>query len=259
MPVVAGNRVTFPARTRLYFGVYGTADVALTHFGLLGQNANMNLEQTFRQKIDGFPEVPVAEAIQAQAGSMEALLRELKKDALLLGLGLHESDIEEAAGGDEVVEDEAVEFNANDVGVLAHPIKIGEAVTVDDGDTTTYTEGTDYFLVPRDLEGRSYLVRIDGGAIPAEGTVYVDYTWNQPEYQEFPIGQIGQVRYWTIRLEEDLTNGGRTEVRLHKARVGIRGAVPFNAPEGADIPVTIQALFDESRDQLMSWRNVEPS
>jgi hypothetical protein len=261
MPTVAPARVTFSAKTRLYYGVQGTADASLAHFGLLGQSAVMNLEQTFRQKMDQFPEVEVASAIQAQSGSMEAVLREWKRDALLMGFGLHASDITEAAGADTVVAasaGEPVTFDAAGIAVLSRPMKIGETLAVNaaaGGGGTASTNGTDYYLVPRDKEGRTLLVRVTGGNISAGATVYVAYTYNTPAYESFPIGRIGQSRYWSLRLEEDFTNGGRMVIYIPRARIGLRGGLNLNAPEGADMPVTIQALFDTTADALMTIRN----
>jgi hypothetical protein len=264
MPVVNGTKVTFSAKSRLYMGEYGTADAALAAIGLLGQDAQMNLEQTFRQKMDGFPEVPAAEAIQAQNGSMDAVLREWKKDALLLALGLHSTDITEAAGGDTVVAaaaGDAVTFDATTgVAVLPHPIKSGTALTglntAADGTGTASVEGTDYFLVERDPEGRTLLVLIAGGNITAGDTLYAAYTWTEAAYEEYPIGTLAQVRYWTLRFEEDLTNGGRSVLYFPKARVGIRGSLAFNSrDQGADLPVTISAIYDDVTATLMKIRN----
>jgi len=263
MPTVTPARVTFSAKTRLYYGIQGTPDASLAHFGLLGQSATMNLDQTFRQKMDQFPEVEVASAIQAQSGSMEAVLREWKRDALLMGLGLHSTDITEEAAADTVVlasAGEAVTFDAAGVAVLAHPMKSGEALAVNSaagGGGTASVAGTDYFVVERDKEGRTLLVRIGGGNIAAEATVYVAYTYNIPAYEEYPVGRIGQSRYWTLRLEEDFTNGGRMAIYIPRARIGLRGGLNLNAPEGADMPVTIQALFDTTADALMTIRNYE--
>lgn len=258
MPVVTPSKVTFPAKTRLYFGEYGTPDAALAHFGLLGADANLNLDQTFRQKMDMFPEVEVASAIQAQSGSMEALLREWKKPALLMGLGLHSADVTEAAGGDTTITAEEHTFGPSGYIVLSQPLKLGEAVTVTpDPVDTAFAAGTDYVVVERDAEGRTLIVRIAGGGIGASASVLVTYDTNTPAFTEYPVGRIAQSRYWTIRLEEDLTNGGRTEVRIHRARIGLRGGLALNAAEGADMPVTIQALFDPTNDELMSIRDYD--
>lgn len=265
MPLVNGNRVTFSAKSRLYMGVYGTADANLAAIGLLGQDAQMNLEQTFRQKMDGFPEVPAAEAIQAQNGSMDAVLREWGQETLLLALGLQQSDITIAAGGDTVVAagaGDAVTFDATTgIAVLPHPVKLGSGgVTLNtaaDGTGTALVEGTDFFTVERDMEGRTLLVVIAASANLAAGdTAYAAYTYNLPAYEEYPVGSIAQVRYWTLRFEEDFTNAGGVKIYIPKARVGIRGSLAFNSrDQGADLPITISALFDNTAGVLMRIRN----
>jgi len=260
MSTVAPERVTFGKDTKLFAGPYGTAESGLAELGLLAEDASLELSQEYRTKTDAFPRVPVAQAIQAQSGKLAAVLREWRKETLLAAFGLYESDIVETAGSDVNVTDEAVTLNANDFGVLAHPIKAGTSpvVTSSDG-ATTYTEGTDYIVIPRDVEGRTLIYRLVGGTIPASATLAVDYTYVAQTMREYPIGKVGQVRYYTVKLVEDLTNGGRTEVLIHKATFALDGNVAFNSQDSsADLPVAVEAVMDPSLGELLKIREIEP-
>lgn len=256
MPTVDGNKVTFSAKTRLYAALYGTADASLVHLGLLGQNATLSFNQQMRTKKDGFPEVEVAAAIQSQDGTMQCVLREWGKEQIALAFGLDKAtDITEVAGADTAVVDESVTLAAG-VGVLAHKPKSAVAPVVKSNDgVTTYVANTDY-LVITDTEGRGLVVRNPAGAIGATDTLHVSYTWTGTDYEEYPIGSVAAIRYFTFRLEEDFTNGAVVKTYIHKARVGLNGNLNINAVDnGADLPITIGAVYDSTVGKLATVRN----
>lgn len=103
---VNADAVTFSAGARVAVGVR-TSPVTLQNLetglsaavpvGLLGADITFNLEQTVRQKMDRFPEVVVAEAVQAQNASAELVLREWTNANLLLALGLEAIDTTDVA------------------------------------------------------------------------------------------------------------------------------------------------------------------
>lgn len=259
MPTVYANKVGFSGKTRLFVGPYRTEESLLTNLGLLGQNATFNLEQTFRTKSDYFPEVPVAQAIQAQGATLETTLREWRKDTLLAALGLYQSDITEIPGGDTTVTDETYTFSADNLIVLKRPMKAGSTITVKHtSGTPTYTAGTDYLVIPRDLEGRTLIVRLTGGTITAGQSVKVSYTYNLPTRREYPVGQVATIRYWTVKLVEEFTTGAKAEVWVPKARIGLRGNIAFNSvEEGMELPIAIQAVRDPTAPALLIVREYE--
>ncbi|GEM47214.1 hypothetical protein [Deinococcus cellulosilyticus] len=264
MPVVSGNRVTFPKSTKFYAGEYGTAEGALTHMGLLGDNTSLTLNRQMRRKMDRYPEVVVAETIQSEDVSGNVTVREWTRQNLTWMFGLHNSDTTEVAGGDTAVTDEAITLNTNGVGYLKNPFKSGTTPTVSNaagGGATNYVANTDYVLIPRDAEGRSMIYRLSGGAIASGATVYVDYTWTAPQYREIVIGNQAAPRYFTCKFEETATNGTKTVTVIHKCRLGMNGAMTLNAPEGKDIPFAINGIYDDTANggtgALMTVREYE--
>lgn len=261
MPVVMPNKVGFSGKTYLYAGPYGTPENSLANLGLLGPDATLNLTQTLRTKLDYFPEVPVAQAIQAQGGTLETVLREFRRETLAAALGLYPTDATEIAGGDTVVTDEAYTLPPDRLIILKRPMKLGTTVVVTNSTgATTYTQGTHYYLVPRDKEGRTLLYfppGVTGG--PADGaSLLIDYTYNLPTRREYPVGQLAQVRYYTVLLKEEFTTGGRAEVFIPKAQIGFRQGMRFNSVnEGMDLPITIVAVKDPSFPYLVLVREYE--
>ena len=249
------NDVTFSAGSAVYIGPYGTSVQELALIGLLAADMSLNVEQTVRQKMDRFPEVVVAESIQAQSARAELTVREWNDENLKLAFGLTADDVTTHPGGDQNVT-QAATFR-DDLIVLENPIKPGEAVTLTTPDgVTIYTAGADYVTVPRDLQGRTLVYRLAAGAIPAGADVQASYTYTERGRTVHPIGRRATVVYRTVRIVEELTSGGKTEVVMWRARVGVRGAFAMNAAENSgDIPLVAQALYDPAHDELASLIN----
>lgn len=258
------QHVTFSAGARVLIGAYQTPISALPSVGLIGTDFTFTPEQTVRQKMDHFPSVVVAEAIEQHTAQCEMTLREFNTGNLKLGLGLEDADVTTEAGGDTVVTDEPYTFNADNFILLNQPVKAGAAITVTDQEgaptgLVTYVEGTDYFVAGRDVQGRTLIYRTAAGAIPAAGTVYVDYTYNLPTRTIMPIGKRASVVYKTVKVEEELTNGGKHELIFWKARVGFRGGLNLNAEgeSSADLPMVVEALYDPAHGELAQHINYE--
>ena len=249
------NAVTFSAGSQIFIGAYGTPPQALPLIGLLAADVAFNAEQTMRQKMDRFPEVVVAESIQGQSANIDLTAREWTDSNLQLGLGLESEDVTAYAGGDQRLS-ESVSFNGAGVAALAQPLKAGETLTLtSDDETTTYNAGTDYVALPRDLQGRTLIYRLEGN-IPAGTALRASYTYQERGRTVMPVGRRATVVYRTVRVVEEFTNGGRAELIMWRARVGIRGAFSFNSAENSgDIPLVAQALFDPAKDELASLIN----
>lgn len=180
MPVRNKNAVVFSATTQVFVKPYGAPDSQYRPVGLLGQNAQLQVEEAVREKKDFFPEVPVAVAVQSRSARLEATLREWESDNVAIAFGLTDSD-----------------FTATT-------------------DQTTLTESV-------------------------------------------KVGLSGKVNYFTVRLEELLTNGWTREVVLHKARIGLRGGLSFaSVEEGGDIPIVINAVYDPAADALLTINTKKP-
>lgn len=244
--------VTFSAGTRTRLGDEGTPSEALRYVGLLGDTMPFNVEQNFRAKTDRYPEVTVAESIQSQAASVDATLREWTRPNMLLALGLEPEDTDIIIGGDQTITE--ARSLTNGMGLLSHPVKGGSPLTVTSPDgNTTYQEGVDYFVLARDLEGRSLVVRRSDGNIPEGAGVSVQYTYVGRQQTVMPIGRRATVKYYAVEFEEEYTNGTMVKLRFHRARIGLRGSLNMQgAEDSADLPIAVQALFDPTQNELAS-------
>ena len=181
MPVRNKNAVVFSATTQVFVKPYGAPDSKYRPVGLLGQNAQLQIEEAVREKKDFFPEVPVAVAVQSRSARLEATLREWESDNVAIAFGLTDNDF---------------------------------TVSTDGGTTT----------------------------------------------ESVKVGLSGRVNYFTVRLEELLTNGWTREVILHKARIGLRGGLSFaSVEEGGDIPIVINAVYDPAAEALLTINTKKPA
>jgi len=181
MPVVNPNAVAFSAATRVFVKPHGGPDTAYVELGLLGQNAQLVVEETVREKRDFFPEVPVAVAVQAQSARLEFTVREWRSENVAFAFGAAPTDVT----------------------------------------TTTGTEGT---------------------------------------VESLGIGGARPVKYYTLKLEELMTNGQTRRVVLHKVRLGIRGGLSFaSVEEGGDIPMVANAVYDPAAGKLLTIETITPS
>jgi hypothetical protein len=246
MNVVNANSVTFSKNTKLKLAQYGTARAALILMGLLGQGLTVNAEQTLREKKDGFPEVIVASAIQAHALSLEAQLREWRKETIMPAFGMINSDITTTAGTDLAIVDEAVTFNANGIGLLSKSIKAATLPIVTGVGGAPLYAVTDYTLISRDLEGRSLLVRTPASTISALETVKVDYTHARVAMDSYAIGDNNRpTRYYAVELEEQFTNGETVKLFIPKATISLRGGLNFNVVDtGAELGIRVVGVKD---------------
>lgn len=185
MGVVAANTVTFSAGATVRAFIYGNnvpaALSTLVNLGSIKHEVTFNVEQTFRQKKDGFPQVVIAEAIDQQTARLELVLQEWKQYNIQVAFGLRNTDVTAAVSG-----------------------------------------------------GRTY--------------------------RTYPIGRVGRTRYNTVAFTEELANGGRTELIMWRARIGLRGNLSFHSVnEGADLPIVIEANYDPTRRELMTMREWTPT
>ena len=248
MGLVSPNSVTFSASTRLKLAKYGTARSALLLMGLLGQGITVNADQTLREKKDGFPEVVVAQALQSQGMSIECLLREWRKDTITAALGMIDTDVTTVTGVDVAIVNETKTVNATGIVVLDNPIKAATlALVTNVGGTVTYSAATDYFLLPRDVEGRTIIVRTTASTIPANATLEIDYTWTRPAMNSYAIGANRPTRYYAAQLEETMTNGDIVCLYIPKASVSLRSGLNFNVVDtGAELAIKVTGIQDPS-------------
>jgi len=73
------------------------------------------------------------------------------------------------------------------------------------------------------------------------------------------VGGRGTVNYYTLKIEEDLTNGERRVFTLHKAILGIRGGLPIlTAETAADLPMVANAVYDPTANAVLTIELIEP-
>jgi hypothetical protein len=239
----------------MFWGPYGSTEAALQPLGLLSENATLNIGQTTRQKFDGQPRLLVVQAIQQQSAEIQAVIHEITKDNLKLALGLDTADLVDTAGVDVVVTNEQVVLDANGNGILTHPIKTGNVPVVTNvGGTVTYVAGTDYIFIPRDQFGRSVIYRLSTGAIPAQATLEVDYTYTPNVRTEFPVGQRTTIVERMFKVEEEYTDGRKLIALLYRANITVNGNITVNAgnDQGMSIPLKIDGLYDSTKNKIVS-------
>jgi len=259
------SRVVFSAGSEIFVGAHGSAEGSLARIGLLDEQIQLNPNVEIRQAMGGYPRVPVAESVTSYGLQLTAGVREISKEPLLYAFGLEETDITMTAGSDVVVAataGDAITFDANGVAVLPHPLKAGSAVTINDaadGSGTASVEGTDYYVLTRDPEGRTLIGIITGGNLTAGSTYYAAYTYVQATQEEYDVGDKAVPVYRTIKIVENLTDGGSMQGIIWKARVGINNAIAFNnATDPSMLPLTFNAIWDTTKSKLFTIRRVYP-
>src|SRR5690606_22699863 len=112
------SKVQFSKGARVLIGAVDAAKGSCTPVGLLGADATLNINPTYRQKQDRFPEVIVAEAIQSVTAEGRFVLREWTKENLRLALGLATDDVTDVTGSPVNVEDEEYVLDAGGVAAI---------------------------------------------------------------------------------------------------------------------------------------------
>lgn len=255
MTVIAADAVVFSGDARLRISAERTPRASLADMGLIGKGITVNLEQSTRRKTDAYPEVSAAEVMLAQAAILEATLREWRKETLLPALGLHPSDITEVAAGPRVVTGEAFTLNENRIGALS--AQATNTPVIKSG-ATTLTAGVDY-EIRIDLENRMLVVGKGATAI-AGATLTADFTaLSTGGIQRYKVGGFRMMRYFSVELEEALTNGGKRTLWIPKASISIRGPLDFFTDESSgDTSIRIQAVQDQNLDYLAILENTLP-
>src|SRR5690606_30617565 len=104
---VNAGKVGFSKGARVLVGAVNAAIGSCTPVGLLGADATLSVEVTYRQKMDHFPEVEVASALATLAITGNFVMREWTKQNLVYALGLANSDATDIAASPVNVVDEA--------------------------------------------------------------------------------------------------------------------------------------------------------
>lgn len=246
------SKVQFSKGARVLIGAVDAAKGACTPVGLLGADATLNINPTYRQKQDRFPEVVVAEAIQAVTAEGRFVLREWTTDNLRLALGLGVGDVTAVAGSEVTVTDEVHEVD-DDGRVFIDRTGLSEVVVKEDTDDnpTTYSEGTDYIVV--ETATQTIIVTLSGGGIAPNDSLRVSYKYTPVAHSILPIGKASAPTYYGVWIEEGLTGSptAKVEYQIYKARIGIDGGFAINnAEQGGDIPLVIQAVLMPGKTDL---------
>ena len=243
------DKVQFSKGARVLIGAVDAPKAACTPVGLLGADATLNINPTYRQKMDRFPEVIVAEAIQSITAEARFVLREWTTDNLRLALGLATSDVTDVAASPVNVSDE--EYVLDSGGVAAIPRTGLTAISAKDGSDVALVEDTDYIVV--ETSTQTLIVALSGGSVGATDTVKVSYTYTPVAHSILPIGKASAPTYYGVWIEEELTGSptAKVEYQIYKARIGIDGGFAINnAEQGGDLPVIIQATLAAGKTEL---------
>lgn len=242
--------VGFSKGTRVYVGAVGAGKGACRAVGLLGADATLSMEKTFRTKNDHFPEVEVASAIQALTMTGNVILREWNKDNLMLALDVASGDVTNVLATPVNVVDEPFTPVG---GVVQIPHASPTNVVVKVAGPTTLVLNTDYQLMT--INGYVYVVRVNDSTTWATDTtpVTVSYDYTPVAHTEMPLGHSGARNYYEVWFEEEYTTSAtaRADFQLYKAAIGLDGNFNFNSAEnGADLPLVIQASLLAGQTEL---------
>lgn len=245
------DKVGFSKGTRVLIGPVGASKGDCIPVGLLGADATLSMEKTFRTKNDHFPEVEVASAVQTLTMTGNIVLREWTKENLRYALDVAAGDVTEVLADPVNVEGEAHTLDANGVATLKHPGATSVAVT---GSVL----GTDY--VTATVAGFTRVIALAGGNLSPNDEITVDYTHTPVAHTEMPLGSSGPRNYYGVWFEEELTISptARVEYQIYRAAIGLDGSFNLNnAESGADLPVVIQASLQPGQTALGRLYNYE--
>ncbi len=243
------NKVMFSKGARVLIGAVEAAKAACTPVGLLGADASLNINPTYRQKQDRFPEVVVAEAIQSVTAEGRFVLREWTKQNLIYALGLAAADVTDVAGSPVNIVDDPATMGADGILTIGHT-GLTNIVVKDQTGVTTYVLNTDYAVA--EVDGKTLIIAL-GGGISASDDLLVSYDYTPVAHSILPIGKASSPTYYGVWIEEELTGSAtaRSDYQIYKARIGIDGGFNINSAEqGADIPVIIQAVLSSGKTEL---------
>ena len=243
------DKVAFSKGSRVFIGPVGAAKGDLIPVGLLGADITLGMEKTYRTKMDHFPEVEVASAVQTLNLTANLVLREWTKQNLMYALDVKAADVTDVTAAPVNVAGEEHTLNADGVATLRNAG--ASAITV-----TGSVEDTDYVVAV--VAGATRIIALAGGNLSPSDEITVDYTYTPVESTSMPLGHSGPRNYYQVLFEEELTSSptAKTEYLLHRAAIGLDGNFNLNSAEsGGDLPVIIQASLQAGQSALGTLTN----
>jgi len=252
------GKVGFSKGARVLIGPVGAGKGGCTPVGLLGADATLSMEKTFRTKNDHFPEVEVASAVQALTMTGNIVLREWTKQNLMYALDVAAGQVTDVpASVVNVVDEEYAMPATGQLSVMIPRTGLTNIVVKDDA-SATLTLNTDYVVVTTQLS--TLIVALAGGTIVASDDLLISYDYTPLAHTEMPLGHSAARNYYEVWFEEELTTSAtaRTEYQIYRAAIGLDGSFNFNNAEaGGDLPVVIQASLLPGQTALGRLLNYE--
>lgn len=251
---VDATKVGFSEGARVLVGPVGATKNQCTPVGLLGADATLNINLTYRKKEDHFPQVEVASALQSAEVLGSLVLREWKRRNLQLAFDVPDSEVTDVPGSVENVTEEAHTI-VNRSATLRFPGASNISITKA---TVPMVEDTDYTVTV--VDGRTVIVAIVGSALDNDDEIEVDYEYTPLVSTEMPIGRSGPRNYYTVIIEEKFTMSATAgaDFVIHKAAIGLDGSLSINSAEdGADLPVVVNGVLDVGQASLAKLVNYE--
>lgn len=190
----------------------------------------------------------IAERIKEHACQVTADLMEISIKNLSMMRGTLD-DVQTIPGVETPITDESLALRGLVPAVLGKRNASGAvatAISVGDGDTTTYTEGTDY-VVGLTPGGDTTISRVDGSTIPDGQTVAVAYTVTPAAATVMKTGGKYALSTNVVRLTNFDEEGRRFMVTVFKASAGTGINLPF-AADDADDPMLTSIQLDGTPD-----------
>lgn len=237
------DKIGFSKGARVLIGPVNAAKGDCTPVGLLGEGFTLNVDTQYRTKMDHFPQVEAARAVQSITVTGNPVVREWTRENLILALGLSNADVTDVLAAP--VTETGQEHVLDAAGFARLPHHDVDNLVVEDDSSNTMVLNTDYEVL--ELDGQTWIRALTGGALSPADTIVVEYDWTPVAHTEMPIGYSGPTRYYTVWIEEELTTGALTEFQIFKAAIGLSGGFQLNSGEqGGDLPLTIQGTLDPS-------------
>ncbi len=252
------GKVGFSKGARVLIGPVGAGKAGCTPVGLLGADATLSMEKTFRTKNDHFPEVEVASAVQSLTMTGNIVLREWTKQNLMYALDVNAGQITDVPASPVNVVDEEYTMPASGQLSVTIPRTGLTNIVVDDDQGTPHSLNTDYVVVVTPTT--TMIVAVSGGGISANDDLLISYDYTPLAHTEMPLGHSGARNYYEVWFEEELTTSptARTEYQIYRAAIGLDGSFNFNNAEaGGDLPVVIQASLLPGQTALGRLLNYE--
>jgi len=232
------------------------ADGTSTGFDLVGNatkleiQAESEIKEQTSKGLDDYGQV-IASVVLPKPSKLKVALNQLDKTVLSMAFLGAAEEINEGAG---TIADEAITAKLGKYVDLSRRNLTAESVVVkDDGDATTYLEGTDY-----EVQYRLGMIKaLSGGAIAADDVLHVSAAY--PAESGYKVrGAVQPTIRIAIRMDgENLTNGKQGILTVNKAQIKPSSAIDFLADDFSALELEGILLTPTGKTEPFTWEELD--